>query len=101
MTDLMYVPSHDNCLPAFNALNQKMANPSDSRTAFNIGHNTPHDLYTWFESHPIQGGAFHRFMEAQFASLPTWLSVIPDFDSKYAHEATPETPVFVDVGGGN
>lgn len=93
--------SHDNCLPAFNALNQKLCSPSDPRTAFNIGQNTPDDLYTWFESHPIQGSAFHRFMEAQFASLPTWLSAIPDFDSKHAQEATPESPVFVDVGGGN
>lgn len=39
-------------------------------------------------------------MEAQFASLPTWLDVLP-FDSEYAASATLETLIFVDVGGGN
>ncbi|KFY63365.1 hypothetical protein V496_03994 [Pseudogymnoascus sp. VKM F-4515 (FW-2607)] len=39
-------------------------------------------------------------MTAQFASLPTWLDVLP-FDSEYAASATPETLIFVDVGGGN
>lgn len=47
----------------------------------------------------MQQGAFHRFMEAQFASLPTWLDVI-DFEKEYAKHAGPETPIFVDVGGG-
>ncbi|OBT49726.1 hypothetical protein VE04_09838 [Pseudogymnoascus sp. 24MN13] len=91
---------HDNCLPAFNALNYSLAHPTDPRTPFEIGHDSPVDFYTYLESHPIQGAAFHRFMEAQFASLPTWLDVLP-FDSEYAASTTPETPTFVDVGGGN
>ncbi|OBT79128.1 hypothetical protein VF21_01729 [Pseudogymnoascus sp. 05NY08] len=91
---------HDNCLPAFNALNYSLAHPADPRTPFEIGHDSPVDFYTYLESHPVQGAAFHRFMEAQFASLPTWLDVLP-FDSEYAASATPETLIFVDVGGGN
>lgn len=39
-------------------------------------------------------------METQLASLPSWLDVIP-FDTNYAKLAGPETPIFVDVGGGN
>ncbi|POR34771.1 Uncharacterized protein TPAR_05041 [Tolypocladium paradoxum] len=27
------------------------------------------------ETHPLQRGSFHRFMEAQFACPPTWLDV--------------------------
>ncbi|KAF4637649.1 hypothetical protein G7Y89_g412 [Cudoniella acicularis] len=91
---------HDNCLPAFNALNYSLSNPTDPRTAFEVGQNSPTDFYTWLETHPVQGAAFHRFMEAQFASLPTWLDVVP-FGTEYAQLTDPETPVFVDVGGGN
>jgi hypothetical protein len=39
-------------------------------------------------------------MEAQFTMLPTWLSVI-SFESEYAQSVGSETPIFVDVGGGN
>lgn len=53
------------------------------------------------ETHPVQQGAFHRFMEMQFASLQTWLDVIP-FEAEYGQQdLTDETPLFVDVGGGN
>lgn len=94
------VLSHDSCLPAFNALNRSLANPSDPRTSFEIGQNSPTDFYTWLETHPVQGAAFHRFMEAQFSLLPAWFDVIA-FDVEYAQSAGPETPIFVDVGGGN
>jgi hypothetical protein len=97
---LLIIGSHDNCLPAFNALNYSLNHTSDPRTSFEVGHNSPTDFYTWLESHPVQGAAFNRFMEAQFAMLPTWLSVV-EFASKYAQSAKPETPIFVDVGGGN
>ncbi|KAL1987270.1 hypothetical protein VTN96DRAFT_4298 [Rasamsonia emersonii] len=91
---------HDNCLPAFAALNAFLSkDPSDKRTAFQIGQRSENDFYRWLETHPVQQGAFHRFMEAQFASLPTWLDVI-DFEKEYAKHAGPETPIFVDVGGG-
>lgn len=36
----------------------------------------------------------------QFASLPTWLDVIP-FEAEYGQSTDNETPLFVDVGGGN
>lgn len=77
-----------------------MNHPSDPRTPFEIGHDSPTDFYTWLETHPVQGAAFHRFMEAQFASLPSWLDVIA-FDTEYAASSNPEIPIFVDVGGGN
>jgi hypothetical protein len=38
-------------------------------------------------------------MEAQFASLPTWLDVV-SFPSQFSDSAGPDTPIFVDVGGG-
>ena len=38
-------------------------------------------------------------MEAQFASLPTWLDVV-DF-SDFSKGLTPSDAAFVDVGGGN
>jgi hypothetical protein len=81
-------------------MNSSLSRPSDTRTAFEIGQNSPVDFYTWLDTHPVQGGAFHRFMEAQFALLPTWLSVIP-FEEEYAQGVSPGAPVFVDVGGGN
>ncbi|KAL1962581.1 hypothetical protein VTN77DRAFT_9374 [Rasamsonia byssochlamydoides] len=92
---------HDNCLPAFSALNTFLSkDPSDRRTAFQIGQNSPDDFYKWMETRPVQQGAFYRFMQAQFASLPTWLDVI-DFENEYAKAADSNTPIFVDVGGGN
>jgi hypothetical protein len=81
-------------------LNESLSKPADTRTPFEIGQQSDVDFYTWLESHPVQAGAFHRFMEAQFASLPSWLSVIP-FDTDYAKSAESNTPIFVDVGGGN
>lgn len=38
-------------------------------------------------------------MEAQFATLPTWLSVV-DFENEFGKATEDETPVLVDVGGG-
>ncbi|EJP67382.1 sterigmatocystin 8-O-methyltransferase precursor, putative [Beauveria bassiana ARSEF 2860] len=95
---------HDNCLPAFAALNTVLSSPpSQKLNAFEVGQHSTVDFYTWLETHPTQQGAFHRFMEAQFASLPTWLDAV-DFASElgggaglgYANHV-----VFVDVGGGN
>lgn len=91
--------SHDNCLPAFSALNQTISKPNDSHTTFMVGHHTDVDFYTWLESHPVQAGAFHRFMEAQFASLPSWLSAV-EFESEFALGTDETTPLMVDVGGG-
>jgi hypothetical protein len=92
--------SHDNCFPAFFALNEALKDPNDGKTAFKIGQHSEEDFYTWTETHPIQQGAFHRFMEAQFAMLPTWLKAVP-FESEIAHDTSADDIVFVDVGGGN
>ena len=48
----------------------------------------------------MQQGAFHRFMEAQFAMLPTWLDAV-SFSAEIFNETSAEDVVFVDVGGGN
>ncbi|KAK8135203.1 hypothetical protein PG984_007215 [Apiospora sp. TS-2023a] len=99
---------HDNCLPGFAAFHRVLKEPgnswADSLTAFKLGQHTDEDFYTWLETHPANQAAFHRFMEAQFASLPTWLDV---FDVKAelgccGAGARPAAEVmFVDVGGGN
>lgn len=39
-------------------------------------------------------------MEAQFASLPTWLDVV-DFEAELAHSLDGTKAAFVDVGGGS
>lgn len=39
-------------------------------------------------------------MEAQFATLPTWLDAV-SFDMEVAKDVGTEEVVFVDVGGGN
>lgn len=39
-------------------------------------------------------------MELQFSSLPTWIDVF-DFAAECALGTTSDTPIFVDVGGGN
>ncbi|KAF7561618.1 hypothetical protein G7046_g2514 [Stylonectria norvegica] len=108
LTHLLIVPLfqdavthfHDNCLPAFSALNTVLNTPGSHLTAFKVGQHTEEDFYTWMETHHVQQGAFHRFMEAQFASLPTWLDDI-DFQSELAKDAAPTETIFVDVGGGS
>lgn len=87
--------SHGVILPSFASLHASL---SSDRTAFSIGHNTDLDCYSWIEQRPTLEAAFHGFMEVQLASLPDFLTVFP-FDD-YVGTSTPETPVFVDVGGG-
>ncbi|KAK7949410.1 uncharacterized protein PG986_010296 [Apiospora aurea] len=92
---------HDNCLPGFAALHRILKEPWDSHmTAFKLGQHTDEDFYTWLETHPANQAAFHRFMEAQFASLPTWLDVF-DVKTELGRDAGPTDIMFVDVGGGN
>lgn len=93
--------SHDNCLPGFGALNTVLNRPDEKLNSFKVGQHSDVDFYTWLETHPAQQGAFHRFMEAQFASLPTWLDAV-DFASEMGKDLTTDEQVaFVDVGGGN
>ncbi|GJN82284.1 hypothetical protein PLIIFM63780_005823 [Purpureocillium lilacinum] len=108
LTNLMLVPLfqdavthfHDNCLPGFGALNTVLSHPDQSLNAFKTGQHSDVDFYTWMETHPVQQGAFHRFMEAQFASLPTWLDAV-DFAAEVGQNLSDEDVAFVDVGGGN
>ncbi|KAK8129181.1 S-adenosyl-L-methionine-dependent methyltransferase [Apiospora kogelbergensis] len=96
-----FVRSHDNCLPGFTALHRALKEPRDSTlTAFQLGQHTDEDFYTWMETHPTNQAAFHRFMKAQFASLPTWLDVL-DFKTELGCDAEATDVMFVDVGGGN
>ncbi|KAK8005959.1 HET-domain-containing protein [Apiospora marii] len=96
---------HDNCLPGFAAFHRSLAEPRDgsgcSLTAFKLGQHTDEGFYTWLETHPANQAAFHRFMEAQFASLPTWLDVLNFKAELGCGDAGPADVMFVDVGGGN
>lgn len=94
----LILSSHDSVMPAFAALNEVLSRRKDEPSAFEIGQHGDVDFYTWLETHPVQFGAFHRFMEAQFSSLPSWLDAVP-FDTDYAQSINPETLIFVDVGG--
>lgn len=107
LTTLLLVPVfvdgvthfHDNCLPGFTALHRAL---TSRQNAFKLGQHSDEDFYTWMQTRPVQQGAFHRFMDAQFASLPTWLDVVPFASEMMGAEAPQnEDVVFVDVGGGN
>ncbi|KYK56547.1 sterigmatocystin 8-O-methyltransferase precursor [Drechmeria coniospora] len=91
---------HDSCLPGFAALNTVLCYQDKALNAFQTGQHSRQDYYTWLESHPVQRDAFHRFMEAQFTSLPTWLTVV-DFAFEMGKGLTDDDVAFVDVGGGN
>jgi hypothetical protein len=91
---------HDNCLPGFAALHRALTEGDGRSNAFKLGQNSSEDFYTWMDTHPVQKHAFHNFMKEQFASLPTWLDVVP-FAAEFAQDLQPDDVVFVDVGGGN
>lgn len=65
-----------------------------------LGQNTREPFYKWMDTHPVQRDGFHRFMDAQFSTLPTWLDVV-DFQTEMAKGSGDDDVVFVDVGGGN
>lgn len=96
------IDRHDHALPGFAALHGILSDPKPGATAFQRGHHTEHDFYTWLESRPAGQAAFHRFMETQFAGLPTWLEAV-DFASEIGggRPATETDAMLVDVGGGN
>lgn len=92
---------YDCVLPTFTGLHRALKpTSSPAQTAFQIGHHTAEtDIYAWLETHPVQQGAFYRFMKSVFAGLPTWLDAV-SFGSEIAPNTTPEDILFVDVGGG-
>lgn len=65
-----------------------------------LAHNTDQPPFLWLQSHPDHFNYFIRWMTANREGLPIWLDVFP-FQEKLCKGATPETPVFVDIGGAN
>lgn len=97
--------SFETVMPCFQALPQflmdtKFANPSDgTNTAFQRAHHTDLPPFVWALEHPFNYSAFNQFMTAQREGQPIWLDVFP-FEKLLAQDVNPETPLFVDVGGG-
>ncbi|KAF5699041.1 O-methyltransferase family 2 [Fusarium mundagurra] len=91
---------HDSILPSMAALNGVLRDPNEALTSFNVGHGTDEGFYKWVESRPALHGAFHRFMDAQFSGLPSWLAVIDPMSEFFLNLDSNEI-AFVDVGGGN
>ena len=103
MIDL--VPSFDSHMPGWQALpgflaQTKYRNPSDNaHCAFQIGHNTDLLPFIWVLNHPDRFAAFNLWMSAGREGKQIFLDVYP-FEKDLCHDLTPETPLFVDVGGG-
>ncbi|KAH6668493.1 hypothetical protein B0J14DRAFT_675301, partial [Halenospora varia] len=92
---------HDFVLPALSALNDYLSLPSSSSiTPFHLGHKVEEGFYDFQELYPEKKAAFHRLMDLQFAFPRTWLDVV-DFVNEFASVTSPETILFVDIGGGN
>jgi len=58
-------------------------------------------FYQLLDLHPVKKVAFHRVMEHLAATVPSWLDQIA-FDQEFAQTSpsTPDTVLFVDIGGG-
>jgi demethylsterigmatocystin 6-O-methyltransferase len=58
-------------------------------------------FYQLLDLHSVEKAAFYRVMENLAASVPSWLDQIA-FDQEFAQPSpsTPETILFVDIGGG-
>ena len=102
---LIHPHSFETILPCLQKLPQFLAdthyqNPSDmTNTAFQRGHNTTEPLFGWIVEHPSKFNAFNQYMTKQREGRPTWLDVFP-VEETLAKNIDPETPLFVDVGGG-
>lgn len=92
-------------MPCFQKLPQflvdtKYQNPSDAvNTPFQRAHNTDQAPFVWILEHPFNFASFVQWMTTQREGQPTWLDVFP-VEEMLGHNAGPETPLFVDVGGG-
>ena len=85
-------------LPAYLA-DTKYANPSDVfHSPFQIAHKTDKPAFLFAIDRPDLVGDFNLWMEANHSTHKTWLDVF-QFD-KLCQGSDPETPIFVDVGGG-
>ena len=86
-------------LPEFLA-ETKYQNPTDSaHSAFQKGHNTEQLPFQWALSVPSRFNNSNLWMAANCEGQNIFLDVYP-FEKELCHGLKPETPVFVDVGGG-
>lgn len=87
-------------LPSYLERN-KYRTPEDVRdTAFTHVHKEAPTLYEWFATRPKHLEMFHRWMVSRPYRAGHWLDVFP-FEKLVARPTdTPETVIFVDVGGG-
>ncbi|KAL9099171.1 MAG: hypothetical protein Q9187_009536, partial [Circinaria calcarea] len=86
-------------LPKFLA-DTNYRNPSDpAHCAFQPGHNTDEVPFLWVLSRPTNFANFNLWMSASREGQQIWLDVFP-FEETLCHHLNPDTPLFVDVGGG-
>ncbi|KAL2048481.1 hypothetical protein N7G274_000393 [Stereocaulon virgatum] len=97
--------NHDMIMPCWQALpkflaDTKYQNPTDpAHCAFQEGHNTEQMAFQWALSVPSRFDNFNLWMAATHEGQNTFLDVYP-FEKELCHGLKPETPLFVDVGGG-
>ena len=97
--------SHDNILPCWQVLPEFLAetkyqNPSDAaHSPFQKGHRTELMPFDWALAVPSRFDNFLQWMMANREGQKMFLDVYP-FEKELCHGLTPETPLFVDVGGG-
>ena len=96
--------SFDGLGPAFQALpnflkETKYADITEStNTPFQKAWKTDQPAFIWAQTQPEMFARFNQWMAAQRHGMPTWLDVYPV--EEMVRKASPEEPLFVDVGGG-
>ncbi|KAI4209668.1 MAG: hypothetical protein LQ351_007422 [Letrouitia transgressa] len=79
----------------------KFQNPTDSfHGPFQRAHETDQLAFVWLHEHPSNLDFFVKWMGAQHEGQPTWLDVFPFEKELCNNNLGPETPLFVDIGGG-
>lgn len=97
--------SHDYVSLCWQALPDFLAetnyqNPSDSsHSPFQKGHQTDLMAYEWALRVPSRFNNFMLWMAASREGQKMFLDVYP-FEKELCHDVEPQTPLFVDVGGG-
>lgn len=85
-------------LPEFLTEN-KYQNPTDNaHTPFQKAHRTDLPTFLWLQDKPVYLNNFNSWMTANREGQNTFLDVFP-FEKEIAANSTPETPLFVDIGG--
>lgn len=92
-------------LPCYQALPDFLAeheyqNPDDSEHGpFQKGHHVDIPVWMWATQNPALFNYFNQFVGASRESQNTFLDAFP-FEKELCHDVKPDTPLFVDVGGG-